>query len=68
MTETKLRQLLEKEVATFPSQRQAAIAIGISPQWLNEMISGNRALSKGIGERYGYRLPSGDERVWIKIK
>ncbi len=36
------------------SQKQAAVILGISPQYLNDIIMGRRAISDRVARKFGY--------------
>lgn len=42
-------------VRTTGSQKKVAESLGISPQYLNDVLAGRREISEALAERLGYR-------------
>ena len=46
---------LKRYVARYPTHTEAAVALGISKQYLSDMLNDRRDLSDGILEKLGLR-------------
>ena len=55
ITERSLVKLLRDQVATCKSQKTVAAAIGISPQYLSDILAGKRELGTKVQSYFGVR-------------
>jgi hypothetical protein len=52
-TTSELREMVKKERIKFSSERQMAIAMGVSPQYLNHVISGFKNPGSELAKYFG---------------
>lgn len=60
--ETYMRDLLWRD-AKASSQKELAKAIKISPQYLNDVMGGNRSVPDVVARYYGYRRFYGFQKI-----
>lgn len=55
ITEPEMRAKFLATVRSFEFAKQAATALGISQQYLSDLINGKREISAQVAEKLGYR-------------
>lgn len=63
MEEKQVRKLLRDAVKEAGNQRAYAKQIGVSPQFLSDVLKGRRGISKAIGEALGLELQWGYKQM-----
>lgn len=51
---------LKWHVEQFPTQKEAAKSLGVSPQYLSDVLQGRREITEKLAEKVGWRL----EKTW----
>ena len=54
VTDSEIMELLVAFVKSQPSQKVAAENLGMSPQYLSDVLKGNRAIPEFVGGSFGY--------------
>jgi len=66
MDETGIRKKIKAKWDSIAcSQKSLASEMGISPQYLSEILSGDKPITDNIARKFGYRMK---EREFEKIK
>lgn len=55
LTESQVLTLIRESVTACGSQKQAASCMGISPQYLNDIVQGKRDISEKVAAYFGLK-------------